>query len=359
MATQASSGNEATRPASKALSRLKVAGIVFTLVGLGLFIYFIYTTGLGEIGEGIANVGLSGFALILFIYLLRVSVRASAWSLSVYGPYELRFRDTFPAVIIGEALSSLIPLGILVSGTAKAVAVRRKVPLVVGLSSVATENLFYSFVTAVFISIGSFLFLRSFDLDPEYVWLIDVLLVFIVLLLAFVTLMIVRQWHWASGICERLYNRGILTGILESGRLQVRLFENLIYGYYRRYPRRFVPILLLQVAFHALGVAEVLFILSKISGTFQLVSTAFFLETISRLITIVFKLIPFVIGVDEAGAEFVVKTLALGAGIGVTLAIVRKARTLFWAIVGVILIIKRGLKLKDIRRVHEEVEDTV
>lgn len=357
MATQASSGKEAGKPAPKALTRLKAAGIVLTLAGLGLFIYFIYSTGLGEIGEGIAKVGLSGFALIIFIYLLRICVRATAWSLSVYGPYELTFRDTFPAVIIGEALSSLIPLGILISGTAKAVAVRRKVPLVVGLSSVATENLFYSFVTALFISLGSILFLRSFDLDPEYVWLIDAVLILIVLLITFVALMIVRQWHWASGICERLYERGILTEVLESGRLQVRLFENLIYGYYRRYPKRFVPILLLQVAFHTLGVVEVLFILSKISGSFQLVSTAFFLETISRLITIVFKLIPFVIGVDEAGAEFVVKTLALGAGIGVTLAIVRKARILFWAIVGVILIVKRGIKLKDIRKVREEVED--
>ncbi|HUF02644.1 MAG TPA: lysylphosphatidylglycerol synthase domain-containing protein [Aridibacter sp.] len=357
MATQVSSGREAGKPASKALSRLKAAGIVFTFLGLGLFVYFIYATGLSEIGEGISRVGLSGFALILFIYLLRVSVRATAWGLSVYGPYELKFRDTFPAVIIGEALSSLIPLGILISGTAKAVAVRRKVPLVVGLSSVATENIFYSFITALFISFGSILFLRSFDLEPEYVWLIDIVLIFIVLIFAFVTLMIVRQWHWASGICERLYERGILTGVLNSGRLQVRLFENLIYGYYRRYPKRFVPILLLQVAFHTLGVVEVLFILSKISGTFQLFSTAFFLETISRLITIVFKLIPFVIGVDEAGAEFVVKTLALGAGIGVTLAIVRKARVLFWAIVGVILIVKRGIRLKDIRNVQEEVEE--
>lgn len=357
MATQVSSGNEAHQPASKALSRLKAAGILFTLIGLAVFAYFIWATGLESIGEGISNVGISGFALILFIYLLRVCARAIAWRLSVYGPYELRFRDTFPAVIIGEALSSLIPLGILISGTAKAVAVRKRVPLVVGLSSVATENLFYSFVTALFISLGSILFLRSFDLDPEFVWLIDALLVSIVILIAFVALMIVRQWHWASAICERLYNRGILESLLESGRLQVRLFENLIYGYYRRYPRRFVPILLLQVAFHALGVLEVLFILSKIGPALPEISTAFFLETISRLITIVFKLIPFVIGVDEAGAEFVVNTLALAAGIGVTLAIVRKARILFWAIVGVGLIAKRGISLRDLRKVHEEVQD--
>jgi len=229
------------------------------------------------------------------------------------------------------------------------------VPIVVGLSSVATENLFYSLITGLFICFGAVAFLRSFDLDPGYVWLIDGVIVFIILSIALGLLMVIRRWHWASGICERLYERGILTGILDSGRLQVRLFENLIYGYYRKYPGRFAPILLLQCLFHSLGVIEVLFVLSKISPTLPQISTAFYLESISRLVTIVFKLIPFVIGVDEAGAEFVVKTLAVGAGIGVTLAIVRKARIIFWSVVGVLLIVKRGLSLRDIKKVHEEV----
>ena len=44
------------------------------------------------------------------------------------------YKDTIPALIIGEAMSTIIPLGILVSGTTKAVAVRKRVPLVVGLS---------------------------------------------------------------------------------------------------------------------------------------------------------------------------------------------------------------------------------
>lgn len=358
MATQVSSGEAARKPASGAIRRLKAAGIIFTLFGLGLFGYFIYSTGLAQIGEGIAKVGVSGFAFIIFIYSLRVGIRAITWRLSVYEPYNLRLSDTYPAVIIGEALSSMIPLGILVSGTAKAVAVRKRVPFVVGLSSVATENLFYSLVTGLFICFGAIGFLRSFDLEPGYVLMIDGVIALILLSIAFGVLMVIRRWHFASEICEKLYERGILTGILDSGRLQVRLFENLIYGYYRRYPKRFAPILLLQTLFHALGVIEVLFVLSKIAPQIPNLSTAFYLESISRLITVVFKLVPFVIGVDEAGAEFVVKTLALGAGIGVTLAIVRKARIMFWATVGILLIVKRGLTLRDLKAAHNGIEES-
>lgn len=343
-----------TQNNAKQLKRLKLAGILLTIGGIFLFSYFVYSVGLREILEGIKRIGFDGFAIILLIYFLRICVRSVAWKLSVYEPYQLSLKDTIPAVIMGEAMSSMIPLGILVSGTTKAVAVRQKVPLVVGLSSVATENLFYSTVTSLFIIIGAIVFLRTFELPQSWVWTLDLLILGIILIVIFIVLMVVRQWHFASAICEKLYNKGFAHGILERGRLQVRLFENLIYGFYRRYPRRFFPIFSMQILFHLLGVLEVFFILSKILEWFPDLLSAFLLETVSRLITIIFKLVPFLIGIDEAGAQFVTETLALGAGVGITLAIIRKGRILFWALVGVILIAKRGLSLKEISKVRKE-----
>ena len=193
----------------KNFNRLKIAGIFLTLGGLGLFSYFIYSIGVDEILSGIGNIGFAGFGLILMIYFLRICARAMTWKLSVYEPYKLELRDTIPAVIIGEALSAMIPLGILISGTAKAVAVRHRLPLVVGLSSVATENLFYSIVTGLFIVLGAFNFLRNFDLADGWVWSIDVLIVCVFAIIFFIILMIVRQWHFASEICEKLYEKGI------------------------------------------------------------------------------------------------------------------------------------------------------
>jgi hypothetical protein len=337
----------------KQINRLKIIGLVLTLGGIALFSYLIYSVGGRRILLDIRIFGFAGFGLILVIYFLRLFMRAVAWKLSVYAPYELSLRDTVPAVIIGEAVSSLIPLGILASGTTKAVAVRKRVPLVVGLSSVATENLFYSLITSTFLIIGAFVFLRSFQLDEGWVATIDVLIGAVGLLVCLGIVMVVRQWHFASEICEWLYGRGIGKRILENGRLDVRLFENLIYGFYRQYPQRFIPICLLEAGFHILGVLEGWFILSKILSITPEILTAFLLESVSRLITIVFKLIPLVVGVDEAGARFVTKTLALGAGVGVTVAIIRKARILFWTAIGVLLIIKRGLSIKEISQPQE------
>lgn len=339
------------RLSAKHTSRLTIIGIILTVGGIALFTYFVYAVGVGEIMANIDKFGFAGFAVILGIYFLRICARAGAWTLSVYEPYALRMKDTVPAVIIGEAMSSMIPLGILISGTTKAVAVRKRVPLVVGLSSVATENLFYSLVTSVFLILGAFTLLRSFELDEGWVLTIDILIAVICGVVIFLVLLVVKQWHFASETCEWLYRKGIATGLLEHGRLQVRLFENFIYGFYRRYPKRFLPICMCESAFHLLGILEVWFILSRISSPDLL--SAFLLESVSRLITIVFKLIPFVIGVDEAGAQFVGDTVAIGAGIGVTLAVIRKGRILFWTAIGLLLIIKRGLSIRAMSRLEE------
>lgn len=339
------------RLSAKHTSRLTIIGAILTIGGIALFSYFVYAVGVNEIVANIDRFGFAGFAVILAIYFLRICARAGAWTLSVYSPYSLRMKDTVPAVIIGEAMSSMIPLGILISGTTKAVAVRKRVPLVVGLSSVATENLFYSFVTSVFLILGAFTLVRSFELDEGWVLTIDILIAVICAVVIFLVLLVVRQWHFASETCAWLYRKGFLTGLLEHGRLQVRLFENFIYGFYRRYPKRFLPICLCETAFHLLGIIEVWFILSRITSADLL--SAFLLESVSRLITIVFKLIPFVIGVDEAGAQFVGETLALAAGIGVTLAVIRKGRILFWTAIGLLLIIKRGLSIRAMSRIEE------
>jgi hypothetical protein len=345
-------GHPSQRISQKHINRLKVAALALTAGGVALFVYFVYSVGVSEIIEGIGKIGFVGFGLLMLIYLIRICTRAWAWKLSVYEPYELSLKDTIPAVIIGEAMSSMIPLGILISGTSKAVAVRKRVPLVVGLSSVATENLFYSLITSLFLILGAYTFLRSVSLDDSWVWTIDILIAGIGLLILLGLLMVVRQWHFLSEICEWLYQKGFAKGVLENGRLQARLFENLIYGFYRRYPGRFLPICMLEIMFHLLGILEGWFILTKISATMPELLTAFLLESASRIITIVFKLIPFVIGVDEAGAQFVTETLAIGAGIGVTLAIIRKGRILFWTAVGLILILKRGLSFREISQVR-------
>jgi hypothetical protein len=328
---------------SKHLRRLKIAGGILTAIGLGLFGFLVYTIGFYEIIEGIAAFGFVGFGVILLIHLLRITLRSLAWNLCTTEPYRLELKDTVPAVIIGEAMSSTIPLGIMVSGTAKAVAVRNKLPLVAGLSSVATENLFYSLITSLFLVGGGLVLVSGSGLDENLRITMNIVIATVIILLGLGIMMVIRQWHFASWICDWLYEKGWGRHLLKRGRADVREFENTIYGFYRKYPRRFLPICLLQVAYHSLGTMEVFYIINRLSDESESIVHAFLLESVSRLIAIVFKLVPFSIGVDEAGAQIVGKTFALAAGVGVTLAIIRKGRMLFWTAMGLILILKREI----------------
>lgn len=321
---------------------------MLTVFGVALFIYFIYSVGIHDIFEGVGRFGFAGFGVIVALFFLRICARAFAWKLSVHEPYSLKMRDTVPAVIIGEALSSTIPLGILISGTSKAVAVRKRIPLVAGLSSVATENLFYSFTTGLFLIAGAATLLLTFATDESLIASVWVLIGVLSLLIILGVVMVIRQWHFASVTVNWLYKKGFLKRWLEHIRFEVRRFEDLIYGFYRHYPRRFLPICGIQLIYHLLGVTEVWFILSRIAEGPANVLNAFLLESVSRLVAILFKLVPLMIGVDEAGAQFVGQTMALAAGVGVTLAIIRKGRILFWTLIGVLLIVKRGLSISEI-----------
>jgi hypothetical protein len=339
-------------PQPRKLTRLKILAFFLTLAGLALFVYFITEVGLAEIWEGIGRVGFGGFLIVFLLYAVRLCIRSFTWSYSVEKPYRLRFRDAFPAVVMGEAMSSIIPLGIIVSGTTKGLAVRKKLPLVAGLSALAVENLFYSFVTGLYITFGALALIWNFNVPEVFYYISGGLVAVVTILIIAGIVMIVQQWHFASATAEWVYQKGFLRTWLETARTDVRNFENRIYGFYRRQPGRFLPLVALQVLFHLLGILEVWLILSFISEVAPALFSAFLLESVSRVIVVTFKLVPFVLGVDEAAAQFITDTLKLGAGLGVTLAIVRKGARVIWALLGVLLLVNRGFSIRELFHHH-------
>jgi hypothetical protein len=89
-------------------------------------------------------------------------------------------------------------------------------------------------------------------------------------------------------------------------------------------------------------VAEIYLTLWILSGQPPAILTAFILETANRLITVVFKVVPLRLGVDEAATAYISQVLGLGARPGLSMAIIRKLRMLFWALAGGILLIREG-----------------
>jgi hypothetical protein len=128
---------------------------------------------------------------------------------------------------------------------------------------------------------------------------------------------------------------------------RARAVEERVYGFYRRNRARFLPILFLEGCFHGAGVLEIYTALWFISPERPpTIFTAFILESANRLITMIFKFVPLRLGVDEAGTGKVSELLQFTQPAGVTLAIIRKARELFWSFIGVGLLFHRQISLR-------------
>ena len=336
--------------AQESRKRLTPLGIIFALLGLSLFAYFVKKAGIGQIADGIQRLG-AGFLIILAISAVRQVVRSLAWLLCVEDPYRLRFWDAFRARVMGDAIGTLLPFtSFIISEPAKPALIRDRLPLMAGMSAIAIENIFYSLSVAVSISCGMIALLLSFSLPKGMQVGSLIVLAVILAVVALGTLLIRKQVRFISGTAGFLHRRGLNEKWVDKGRaMEVR-----IYGFYRRHQARFIPILLLESCFHLAGVCEIFVTLSFISQdqapTFL---TAFILESVNRVITMAFKFVPLRMGVDEAGTGKVSKVLLFTEVTGVTLAIVRKARDIFWAAVGMALLLQRGLSLRTVAREAE------
>jgi hypothetical protein len=166
-----------------------------------------------------------------------------------------------------------------------------------------------------------------------------------------------RQWRFLSAALDRAAARGLGRRALVRRREKVAAFEDRLYGFYERRRSRFLPIFLCEMAFHLLGVAEGYLTIALISPLAPTLLSAFLFESVNRVINVVFKFVPLRAGVDELGTGQLARLLAFGEAAGVTLAIVRKARTLVWMAVGVALLAARGLSLRDVTAQAERAQD--
>lgn len=330
---------------------LTVGGALTTAAGVGLFIWLIWYVGPGEIWEGFRRIGW-GLLAIIAIGGLRFAARAAAWRLCLEPPHRLRLWDAFGAVVSGDALGNITPLGPIVGEPAKAAFVRHHIPIGAALTALAIENLVYTLSVAAMIAAGAIALLSRADVAASlrHAGEIAIACVFLLYLLTVWAL-----WRRPAILSRTVaaIARWTASASLEARVAKVRAIEDQLYTFAARRRHALLPLAALELAFHALGVLEVHVTLWLLLPTAPAILTSFVLETVNRLITVVFKPVPMQVGVNEAFTALVTRMIGMGVELGLTLAIVRKARILFWMLAGTVLLVRRGLTA---RRVLEDVE---
>jgi hypothetical protein len=315
--------------------------VLSSLAGVALFVYAVRVTGVDSVLDGVRRTG-TGFVWIILLSGLRFVVRCMAWRLCVEPPARLGMAEALSAFITGDAIGNLTFFGPVASESTKTMMARRQLPLMTALSSIALENIFYALSVAVMVMLGALVFATAFPMGA-LTQAATVASAIAALGLGIVTLVLLyRRPRVLTVITEWLVERTTRFG-LRAHVDSIRDLEDRVHRFARRNPARVFQVLLYEFLFHAAGVAEIyVLLLLLVGGSPQtLLLQAIVLETVNRLITIAFKFVPMRIGVDEAGSELVTQVLALTSGVGVTMAIVRKARTLLWAGLGVGLLALR------------------
>jgi hypothetical protein len=329
-------------PARRGSKRTRWLVVISGLVGVALFAYAVTHVGRDEMLGGVRRLGW-GFLVICALGGLRFMTRALAWMACVDKPLRLGFGRAFEAVLASDALGTLIPAGPLASEPAKVVFVSDRLPVNAAMPSVAIENILYTLSAGLMIAAGAVTLLNTTVLQgPMRVASTAAVATFAILAIILIAAARTarRPVLWMANRAGRFPGGRRVAGLLRS----IVDLEDRTLGFAATQPWRWLAVFALEVSFHVLAVIEIWITLFWIlpAGTRPTLLGAFVLESTNRLITVMFKFVPLRVGVDEAGSGVVAQVLALGPAAGVTLAIIRKGRTLCWTAVGVLLMLLRG-----------------
>jgi hypothetical protein len=295
------------------------------VAGAILFAYAVDRAGFAEILDGIRRVGW-GLLAILALAGLRFVVRAECWRLCVPRSTRLTRRQAFAAFLAGDAVGNVTPLGLLASEPTKVLLTRHHLATRESVSSLAVENLVYGASVIAMVGVG------------------------IAVLLA--TVALPRPWFWA-GI-------GAIGALIAGSMVAIRLLGGTWDDQRGQRPRwrqhlaglriavlgvssedrvRFGRVFAFDLCFHALAVIETFitlqWLLTDRPVTF---AQAVIFEALNRAVTVLFKFVPFRIGVDEAFSGGLAAALAIDPAAGVALAVVRKIRNLAWSGIGLAIV---------------------
>src|SRR3990170_2611186 len=131
--------------------RRSLSGVLTGLGGLALLAWMVSSVGVSEIVADVRQVGWTIIAIIA-IGGLRFLLRAAAWRMCLDPPHRLSLGDAFAAVICGDTIGNLTPLGPLVGEPAKAAFVRGRVALGPAVTALAIENVLNTLSAAAMIA---------------------------------------------------------------------------------------------------------------------------------------------------------------------------------------------------------------
>jgi hypothetical protein len=244
------------------------------------------------------------------------------------------------ARLAGEAVGDLT-FGPVVAEPMRLFALGDKLALSSGISSLAVENIAYTVSSCLMVMAGAVALLASFGLNESMRAAAGAALVVVFTVVAASVVAINRRWKISSSVLSTVADFVVRDearrGWVKSKIDRLRELEDYVFDFYAKRPRDFFILVLCQAAFHFAGALEI-YLTLRLMGLGVHFGAAFTFEAVNRAINMAFIFVPALVGVDEAGTGALIKTAGFDFDHGVTLALVRKIRMLFWIGIGLVFL---------------------
>jgi len=312
------------------------------LLGLGLLVFVIKKVGLQPLFDALIKIGF-GFFFVLAISGARHILRTIAMSAAVPAEHRrFNFFQAFAARLGGEAISFLTFTGPLLGEATKVALLRKRVPLTYGVPALVVDNLIYNLSVVFFILSGACVMLFTYHLPPLVSDTLIAIAVIAALGIVAAALAASRRIMLLTWIIDLMARLRLSPKVILKRRQHIYHIESKVYDFYKHHPGAFFGMVICNLLAHVSSVLEV-YVTLRLLGFTPHLAQAYIIESLTKVINFVFAFVPGTIGVYEGGTEVVLQALGFVAATGVALALVRKAGTIVWTSIGLLILTWRTL----------------
>jgi putative membrane protein len=304
--------------------------LILLALGLGFFAYLVATTGLETLLTSIQSLSWWLLLVVAFPAALVVTLDTFGWRFA-FRRNLASFLTLFSVRLAGEAFNATTPTASVGGEPVKAYLLRPRVPLEEGLVSVivakTTSVLAQGFFLVVGIALAFVAMPQASPLLKGMTWLAAVEA------LALGGFVLAQQKGLLGGGLRLLRGLGLSwRGERDEG---VERLDFALSAFYRNHRGRLTLSLLFHFGGWVAGSLEVYLILHFMGISISLV-TALVIEAFAAAIKSAAFLIPAGLGALEGGNMAVFAAFGLGAGIGLSVTLVRRVRELTWVAAGLV-----------------------
>jgi uncharacterized protein (TIRG00374 family) len=307
--------------------------IAWILLGIGLLVFLIYQSGPSRIVSDLSLVG-GGLAIVIALEFVVDGFNTLGWWFTF--PPGLRARSLpklFLVRLAGTALNATLPAGSLGGEPAKVYLLDGDFPIQTVVATLMTSRLVFSLAKAGFITLGTLLTWRRFQLSHGFS--LAVLTGFVITLagvLAFLALQLRGVTAVTSRIAARLPIPGRWAEAIAGFTPEM---DAEMAALYRSRPRDLILALCAHQCAFLCGVLQVLLMLGWL-GLARSFGTGLAIESFAMLIGFVTFMVPGALGVQEGGKLVIFTALGLPAAAGVTVGIAFRLTSIVGAAAGLL-----------------------